>query len=81
MPYLTVVIPPVPAADKDTFLAAWPTIAAQITALPMVLGVSGGPIVGEDGAAVTEFKFLQTIGTLAITHSKAVCSTGALTYP
>ncbi|KAH9208992.1 hypothetical protein DL95DRAFT_394785 [Leptodontidium sp. 2 PMI_412] len=71
MPYLTVVIPPVPAADKDTFLAAWPTIAAQITALPMVLGVSGGPIVFEDGAAVTEFKFLQTIAFKTLEDEKA----------
>lgn len=62
MPYISVVIPPVPEADKDTFLAAWPTIAAQMTALPMVLGVTGGPIVAEDGAAAPEFKFLQTIG-------------------
>lgn len=62
MPYLAVIVPDIPEADKDTFLAAWPTISSGIKALPTVLGVSAGPIVGEDGAAPKEFKFLQTIG-------------------
>ncbi|KAH7381956.1 hypothetical protein BKA64DRAFT_713197 [Cadophora sp. MPI-SDFR-AT-0126] len=71
MPYLAVVMPAIPEAHKDEFLTHWPTIAAQMIALPMVLGVSGGPVVGEDGAAVTEFKFLQTIAFKTLEDEKA----------
>jgi hypothetical protein len=62
MPYIAVILPAIPEAAKDQFLAAWPTVAAEIKALPMVLGVSAGPIVAEDGAAASGFKFLQVIG-------------------
>lgn len=62
MPFLTFIVPPVPEEGKDQFLAAFPTIAGQIKALPMVLGVSGGVVVAEDGALATSFKFMQTIG-------------------
>ncbi|KAH7333158.1 hypothetical protein BKA65DRAFT_40792 [Rhexocercosporidium sp. MPI-PUGE-AT-0058] len=71
MPYLSVVVLPVPQADKDEFLAAWPTIAAKMSALPMVQGVTGGPIVGEDGAPTTEFKFLQTTVFKTLEDEKA----------
>jgi hypothetical protein len=60
MPYLAVIVPEVPQDRKDKLLAAWPTISKEMTALPQVLGVSGGVIVGEDGAPVTSFKWLQT---------------------
>ncbi|CAL3968220.1 hypothetical protein PZA11_006792 [Diplocarpon coronariae] len=71
MPYLTTIIPSVSAADKDSFLAAWPTIASTLKAQSTVLGVSGGPIVAEDGAPVTEFKFLQTIAFATLEDQKA----------
>ncbi len=66
MPFLAVAIPQVPEEHKDQFLAAFPKIAAEIKALPMVLGVSAGPIVAEDGAAASGFKFIQTIGMLLL---------------
>ncbi|KAK2629734.1 hypothetical protein QTJ16_000554 [Diplocarpon rosae] len=71
MPYITTIIPGVSAADKDAFLAAWPTVASTLKAQPTVLGVSGGPIVAEDGAAVTDFKFLQTIAFATLEDQKA----------
>jgi hypothetical protein len=63
MPYMTVIIPQVTNEQKDLLLTAWPTVAKEMKALPSVLGVSGGQIVASDGAAVTDFKFLQTMGT------------------
>jgi hypothetical protein len=59
---MTVIIPQVTNEHKDRLLTAWLTIAKEMNALPSVLGVSGGQIVAQDGAAVTDFKFLQTIG-------------------
>ena len=64
MPYIAVIVPHIPEGHKDAFLTAFPKIAAEIKVLPMVLGVSGGPIVEEDAVPVEDFKFLQTIGTL-----------------
>jgi hypothetical protein len=68
MPFLAVVVPQVPEEHKDQFLAAFPKIAAEIKALPMVLGVWAGPIVAEDGAAASGFKFIQTIGKIFLFH-------------
>lgn len=62
MPYLSLIIPQIPAGSKDEFLAAWPTVAAAMKAEPSILGVSAGPIVAADGHAVTEFQFLQCLG-------------------
>lgn len=62
MPFIAVVTPPIPPASKDEFLAAWPSIKADIAGQPNVLGVSGGEVVGENGSPVTEFKFIQTLG-------------------
>ncbi|KAF7550511.1 hypothetical protein G7Z17_g5677 [Cylindrodendrum hubeiense] len=61
MPFFTIIVPNVPAEKKDQFLAAWPTLAADLKSQPGVAGVSAGPVVAEDGAAVTEFKFIQCI--------------------
>ncbi|KAK7403346.1 hypothetical protein QQX98_010867 [Neonectria punicea] len=61
MPIFSIVVPSIPADRKDVFLAAWPTMKADLEAQPGVVGVSAGPVVGEDGAPVTEFKFVQTI--------------------
>lgn len=63
MPYLATIVPQIAAEDKDKFLAAWPAVAAQIKALPTVAGLSAGPILAENSAPVTEFKFLETICT------------------
>jgi len=65
MPYLAVIIPSIPEEHKDKFLAAFPTIAAEMKALPMVLGVSGGEITHMDREEVKDFKFLQTIGEIS----------------
>jgi len=63
MPYMSIIIPQVSNEHKERLLSAWPTISKEMSALPSVLGVSGGPIVAQDGAAVTDFKFVQTMGT------------------
>jgi hypothetical protein len=62
MPYMTVIIPQVTNEHKDAFLGSWGTISKEMKDLPFVLGVSGGEIVAQDGALVTDFKFLQTMG-------------------
>lgn len=62
MPFLTVAIPNLPAGNGEGFMAAYPSRAAEMKALPMVAGVRAGPIVSKDGVAVTDFKFLQCIG-------------------
>lgn len=64
MPFLAIINPQVPEGHQDEFLAALNKIAPEMKAQPGVLGVSAGPIVAEDGAAVTGFKYLETIGTL-----------------
>ncbi|KAH7165285.1 hypothetical protein EDB81DRAFT_679020 [Dactylonectria macrodidyma] len=61
MPFFTIIVPNIPADKQETFLAAWPTLAADLKAQPGVAGVSAGPVVAEDGAPVTEFKFIQCI--------------------
>jgi hypothetical protein len=62
MPYIAVILPSIPEDHKDQFLAKWPEVAEEIKKQPSVLGVSAGPVVAEDGAAATGFKFIQTIG-------------------
>jgi hypothetical protein len=84
MPYMTIIIPQVTNDHKDALLGAWPTISKEMKALPSVLGVSGGEIVAQDGAAVTDFKFLQTIGLSSpapvefacLLNSPSICNTG-----
>ncbi|KAH6682228.1 hypothetical protein F5X68DRAFT_242873 [Plectosphaerella plurivora] len=61
MAILSIVAPEIPAEAKDKFLGAWPTLSAELTAQPGVAGTSGGIIVAEDGAPVTDFKFVQVI--------------------
>ncbi|KPM39829.1 hypothetical protein AK830_g6715 [Neonectria ditissima] len=61
MPILSIVAPNIPADRKDAFLAAWPTLKADLEAQPGVAGVSAGPVIAEDGSPVTEFKFVQNI--------------------
>ncbi|TVY75680.1 hypothetical protein LSUE1_G005179 [Lachnellula suecica] len=61
MPYLLVVAPTIPEDHKEKFLAAWPQIVEQIKGVPKVLGVSAGPVIGEDGEKPKDFKFIQTI--------------------
>lgn len=68
MPYLAIIIPQVTEEHKEGLLGAWPMISKEMNALPNVVGVSGGQIVAQDGAAVTDFKFLQTIGTSPNMH-------------
>jgi hypothetical protein len=62
MPYMSIIVPQVTNEHKDAFLGAWGTISKEMNDLPYVLGVSGGQIVAQDGALVTDFKFLQTMG-------------------
>jgi hypothetical protein len=62
MPYLVIIVPQVTEENKESLLGAWPMISKEMNALPNVVGVSGGQIVAQDGAPVTDFKFLQTIG-------------------
>lgn len=62
MAILSIIAPEIPAESKDKFLAAWPTLASDLTAQPNVAGTTGGVIVAEDGAAVTDFKFVHVIG-------------------
>jgi hypothetical protein len=83
MPYMTVIISQVTNEHKDTFLGAWRTISKEMNDLPSVLGVSGGQIVAQDGAAVTDFKFLQTMGMYFVPVEFAgwltcpsICNTG-----
>lgn len=64
MPFLAIINPQVPEGHENEFLAALNKIAPEMKAQPGVLGVSAGPIVTEDGAPVTGFKYLETIGTL-----------------
>ncbi|KAK7424665.1 hypothetical protein QQZ08_008548 [Neonectria magnoliae] len=61
MPIFSFIVPSIPADRKDAFLAAWPTIKADLEAQPGVIDVSAGLVVSEDGAPVTGFKFLQTL--------------------
>jgi len=63
MPYMSIIIPQVSNEHKEKLLGAWPTISKEINALPSVLGVTGALIVAQDGAAVTDFKFVQTMGS------------------
>jgi hypothetical protein len=42
MPYMTIIILQVTNEHKDRLLDAWPTISKEMSALPSVLGVSGG---------------------------------------
>jgi len=68
MPYLAIIIPQVTEEHRESLLGAWPIISKEMNALPNVVGVSGGQIVAQDGAGVTDFKFLQTIGTSSNMH-------------
>ncbi|KAF7553713.1 hypothetical protein G7Z17_g3462 [Cylindrodendrum hubeiense] len=61
MPFFHIIAPKIPADRKDEFLSAWPTMSAEIKSQPGVAGVSAGTVVAEDGAAATEFKFVQCI--------------------
>ncbi|KAH6897400.1 hypothetical protein B0T10DRAFT_455262 [Thelonectria olida] len=61
MPILSIIRPEIPAASKDKFLDAWPTLVADLRAQPGVLHAGGGQIVAEDGQGVTDFKFIQYI--------------------
>ncbi|KAM5351196.1 hypothetical protein ACJ41O_003919 [Fusarium nematophilum] len=61
MPFFTIVVPEIPAESQERFLSAWPTLQADLKAQPGVAGVSAGPVVAENGAAVTDFKFIQCI--------------------
>lgn len=62
MPIIVIVTVDAPVDSKDKFLAAWPTIKADVAAQSGVLGVSGGQVIAENGAPMTNFKFIQTIG-------------------
>jgi hypothetical protein len=62
MPYLAIIIPQVTEEHKESLLGAWPMVSKEMNLLPNVAGVSGGQIFAQDGASVTDFKFLQTIG-------------------
>ncbi|KAH8786409.1 hypothetical protein F5882DRAFT_518171 [Hyaloscypha sp. PMI_1271] len=72
MPYMTVIIPQVTNEHKDAFLGSWGTISKEMKDLPFVLGVSGGEIVAQDGALVTDFKFLQTMAFATLEDAKAL---------
>ncbi|KAF4461112.1 hypothetical protein FALBO_12104 [Fusarium albosuccineum] len=61
MPFFVIVAPDVPAESKERFLGAWPTLKEELKAQPGVAGVSAGPVVAENGAAFTDFKFIQCI--------------------
>ncbi|KAJ3534292.1 hypothetical protein NM208_g7602 [Fusarium decemcellulare] len=61
MPILTIIRPEIPASGKDDFLAAWPTLSADLQAQPGVLYAIGGQVVGENGKKVDDFKFTQYI--------------------
>ncbi|KAF6802427.1 hypothetical protein CSOJ01_11608 [Colletotrichum sojae] len=71
MPFIAIVTPEIPAANKDEFLAAWPLIKSDIAARPEVLGSSGGEVIGENGAPVTEFKFIQSLAFKSAEDEKA----------
>lgn len=66
MPYLTIIVAPLLNEAKDKLVSAWPAQAEEINALPQVLGTRGGVVVAEDGAAATDFQFLQTMGKCTI---------------
>ncbi|RSL40549.1 hypothetical protein CEP54_016090 [Fusarium duplospermum] len=59
MPFLAVVIPTIPTEHKEKVLADWPSQKAELKAQPGVLDVLAGPILIEDGAPPTDFKFFQ----------------------
>ncbi|KAM0436680.1 hypothetical protein ACHAPT_002389 [Fusarium lateritium] len=61
MPFWTIVVPTISEENKGRFLEAWPTLKEELKAQPGVAGVSAGPVVAENGAAATEFKFVQCI--------------------
>ncbi|KAH8647618.1 hypothetical protein BGZ60DRAFT_228172 [Tricladium varicosporioides] len=71
MPYISIIVPPIPEDHKEKFLAHFPTIAKEMKELPMVLGVSGGQILGEDHAEVKEFKFIHTIAFATLEDQKS----------
>ncbi|KAI9050287.1 hypothetical protein LZ554_005454 [Drepanopeziza brunnea f. sp. 'monogermtubi'] len=71
MPFIAVVIPNIRQEEKDNFLASWPAAVAAMKANPLVQGVSGGLIVAEDGAPVTDFKFMEIVGFKTLEDSKA----------
>ncbi|KAE8441469.1 hypothetical protein EG329_004925 [Mollisiaceae sp. DMI_Dod_QoI] len=62
MPFIAIINPQVPEGREQEFLGALNNkIAPEIKAQPGVIGLSAGPIVGEDFAPVTGFKYLETI--------------------
>ncbi|KAM0335006.1 hypothetical protein ACHAQA_000040 [Verticillium albo-atrum] len=75
MPILSIVAPEIPAESKDKFLAALPTLLSELKSQPGVLGVTSGQIVAQDGAAVTDFKFLQAIAFKSAEDADAFAAT------
>lgn len=63
MAILSFIAPEIPAESKDKFLGAWSTLVTDLKAQPGVAGADGGVVVAQDGAPVTDFKFVQWIGT------------------
>ncbi|KAJ3548765.1 hypothetical protein NM208_g847 [Fusarium decemcellulare] len=59
MPILNIIRPEIPAGSQDQFLAAWPTLLAELKSQPGVAHASGGQVVAEDGQKVEGFKFIQ----------------------
>ncbi|KAF5645902.1 uncharacterized protein FTJAE_2332 [Fusarium tjaetaba] len=61
MPIFVITVPEIPSESQDRFLEAWPTLKEDLKSQPAVAGVSAGPVVAENGAAFTGFKFVQTM--------------------
>ncbi|KAH6962694.1 hypothetical protein DER45DRAFT_98714 [Fusarium avenaceum] len=61
MPIFVITVPSIPSESQERFLSAWPTLKDELKSQEGVAGVSAGPVVAEDGAAFTDFKFVQTL--------------------
>ncbi|KAL6409213.1 hypothetical protein AUP68_05584 [Ilyonectria robusta] len=64
MPILSIIRPAIPPSSKDHFLAAWPTLLAELQAQPGILHATAGEVVAEDGQKVDEFEIIQYLGNL-----------------
>jgi len=68
MPFVTFIVPEIPADHEERFTAELEKSGPEIKALPSVLGVAYGPIVANDGKPITEFKYIQIIGNIPFHH-------------
>ncbi|KAH6981669.1 hypothetical protein BKA56DRAFT_632006 [Ilyonectria sp. MPI-CAGE-AT-0026] len=71
MPILSIIRPAIPPSSKDHFLAAWPTLLAELQAQPGILHATAGEVVAEDGQKVDEFEIVQYLAFASVEDEEA----------